>query len=206
MQLFEGYSADELHRVLTTSRWIAGVLVFLAFAAIALNQWLVLLIASQQKLERNTSRTRLIAAEEELRRLRNQLSAVANSMDKMTSTRKLPAAKVAELNAALANIEKGKVLITYLTTERDAEDYAKQLAKVLTEAGYEVTLSDHLWVSFDQSGLFLTSKEGNLPEHGKQLQGAFSKIGVDLPGLPPGEIGKELVFSSSEVVLVVSGR
>jgi hypothetical protein len=206
MQLFEGYSADELHRVLTTSRWIAGLLMLLAFGAVALNQWLVHRIASQQKFERDSSKSRLIAAEEELRRLRNQMSSVASTVDKMTSTRNLSAAKVAELKSALAAAEKGKVLITYLTIEWDAEDYAKQLAKVLREAGYDVTLSDHLWVSFDQGGLFLTSKDGTLPPHGKALQQGFAKIGVDAPLVPPGEIGKELSLAEGETVLVVSTK
>jgi hypothetical protein len=206
MQLFEGYTADELHGVLTTSRWIAGLLLVLAMAALALNQWLLHRIATQQRLERESGKTRLITAEEELRRLRNQMSSVASTVEKMTSTRNLPATKVAELKAALATAQKGKVLITYLTIEWDAEDYAKQLAKVLTDAGYDVTVSDHLWVSFEQSGVFLTSKDGSLPDHGYALQRGFAKIGVDVPLVQPGEIAKELTLSGGEAVLVVSNR
>ena len=206
MQLFEGYTAEELERVLTTSRWVAGLLLLLGFAALCLNHWLLHRIATQQKLERNSGKSRLIAAEEELRRLRGQMSSVANSVEKLTSTRKLSATQVNELKAALISAEKGPLIITYLTIEWDAEDYAHQLSKILKEAGYNVTLSDHLWVEFKQSGLFLTSKDGRLPSHATALQKAFAVIGENVPAAPPDEIAKELEIKDGEVVLVVSSR
>src|SRR5215207_9636303 len=206
MQLFEGYSAEELERVLTTSRWVAGFLLLLGFAALCLNHWLIQRIASQQKFERDSGRSRLIAAEEELRRLRGQMSSVANSVEKLTSTRKLSATQVTGLKAALASAEKGRLIIIYLTIEWDAEDYAHQLAKILKEAGYEVTLSDHLWVEFKQPGLFLTSKDGTLPSHALALQRAFLTVGVDVPAAPPEDIGKELEVQIGDAVLVVSNR
>jgi hypothetical protein len=206
MQLFEGYSAEELERVLTTSRWVAGLLLLLGFAALCLNHWLIQRIASQQKLERDSGRSRLIAAEEEVRRLRGQMSSVANSVERLTSTRRLSATQVTELKAALSSAEKGRLIVTYLTIEWDAEDYAHQLAKILKEAGYEVTLSDHLWVEFKQSGLFLTSKDGTLPSHAQGLQRAFLTIGVDVPAAPPDDIAKELELQKGDAVLVVSRR
>jgi hypothetical protein len=206
MQLFEGYNAAELHRVLTASRWIAGLLILLAVAAVAVNQWLVHRIATQQKLERDSGNSRLMAAEDELRRLRSQISSVASTVDKITSTRRISPAKVAELKNALEAATKGKILITYLTIEWEAEDYAKQLSKILTEAGYHVTLSDHLWVTFEHGGTFLTSQDGTLPSYGAELQRAFAKIGVEAPLRPAGEIGKELALASGEVVLVVGSR
>ena len=206
MQLFEGYSADELHRVLSVSRWIAGLSLMVAVAGFAVNQWLVSRIASQQKLERDAGRTRLVAAEEELRRLRTQASAVTSTLDKLTAHRKLSAKQISDLRSILAGAEKGKVVITYLTVEWDAEDYARQLATVLKEIGYDVSLSDYIWVHLDHDGLFLVSSAPALPLAALKLQAAFEQIGINIQTQPAGAIPKEIGAENGETILVVSNR
>jgi septal ring factor EnvC (AmiA/AmiB activator) len=206
MQLFEGYTAGELDRVLTVSRWVAALSLLLTIGAMALNQWLSYRIAAQQKVERDSGKTRLAEAEKELRQLRERMSSVTSSVDKLTTSRKLSATQIEDLKNSLAKAEKGHVVVTYLTIEWDAEDYAKQLAKILEEAGYRVTLSEHLWMSFEQGDVFLTSKDPVLPRHAQALQEAFASIGLAVPALPPGKIATELGVSIEDAVLVVSTR
>jgi hypothetical protein len=206
MQLFEGYTVDELHRVLGASRWIASLLLLLTVAAFAVNQWLVHRIATQQKQERDVGKTRLISAEEELRRLRSQTSAVTSTLDKLTSSRKLTVEQIAKLRSALASAEKGKVIVTYLTVEWDSEEYAKQLATVLKEIGYDVVLSDYIWVHLDHDGLFIVSSAKVPPTAAIKLQAAFAQIGVEVSMPPVGDIAKEVGAENGETILVVSNR
>ena len=206
MQLFEGYTTDELHRVLSASRWIAGLLLLLAVAAVAFNQWLTHRIASQQKLERDSSKSRLIAAEEELRRLRSHTTAVTSTLDKLTVPRKLTPEQIFKLQSVLTLADKGKVVITYLTVEWDSEEYAKQLAKVLKEIGYDVQLSEYLWVDLEHDGLFIVSTAKTPTKVATALQAAFAKIGIDVPSHPPGNIAKEVGAENDETILVVSNR
>ena len=188
------------------SRWLAALFLLLAAGAFILNQWLVGRIASQEKIEREGGRSRLLAAEEELRRIRTQTTAVTSSLDKLTAPRKLSPTQITKLRDALATAEKGKVVITYLTVEWDAEEYARQLGSVLQEIGYDVTVSDHLWVTLDHDGLFLVSTSEPLPATAMALQSAFTKLGIEVPAHPPGEIAKELGAKQDETILVVSNR
>jgi hypothetical protein len=206
MQLFEGYTADELHRVLSASRWIASLLLLLTVGAFALNQWLIHRIASEQKLEREAGKSRLIAAQEELRRLRSNTTAVTSTLDKLTVPRKLTADQISKLRSVLSSAEKGKVVVTYLTVEWDSEDYAKQLAAVLKEIGFTVQVSEYLWVDLEHDGLFLVSTAATPSATMLALQKAFSQIGIEVPFHPPGIIAKEIGAEHGETILVVSNR
>jgi hypothetical protein len=206
MQLFEGYSADELHRALTVSRWLAGLLFLGGIITLIVNQWLVHRIAEAQKDERVTTRERLVQAEEELRRMRTKTTEVVNTFDKLTSSRKLSATQLPSFITTLEKGEKGKVIVTYLTVEWDAEGYARQLTNVLKEAGIEATLSDHLWVDMDENDIFLVAKDKNPPALAQNLQRAFESTGILVPFFSKPEIAEAVGATSGETVLVVSNR
>jgi hypothetical protein len=206
MQLFEGYSADELHRALTISRWLAAVLFLAGVIVLIINQWLVHRIAEVQKEERTTTRQRLVQAEEELRRIRTKTSEVVSTFDKLTSSRKLTPVQMLTFQDTLKKGGKGKVIVTFLTVEWDAEEYAKQLTNALTEAGIEATLSDYLWVQMDDNDVFLAAKENEPSPVAMNLQRAFESIGVVVPLLSKPEIADAVGAKDGETVLVVSNR
>ena len=206
MQLFEGYTADELHGVLTASRWIAGLLILLGVIAVAFNQWLTHRISVLQKAERVETSQRLVERETELRRLRVQAKEVVTTFDKLTTSRKLTASQIETFKGVLKKESGGKIIVTYLTVEWDAEDFARQIADILRGAGLDITFSDHLWVQFDHNGVFITSPDKELPAAAKNLQAAFAAIDMAVPAVPPGGIPKELGAAEGDTILAVGNR
>lgn len=206
MQLFEGYSADELHGFVQTSRWVAGTCLVIGLVAFGFNQWVARRLADADQKERVEARLRAHRAEEELRRVKNQNTEVVHDLDKLTASRKLSPAQIESVTAALANEEKGRVVITFLTVEWDAEEVSRQFVSLLRKAGFEAVLSDYLWVDLKPDGIYLTSAATELPKAGRSIQRAFSAAGVPLPVIPPGEIARAVGAGPNDTVLVISNR
>lgn len=206
MQLFEGYNAEELHRLLNASRWIAGLLLLLTVAVFAFNQWLGARTSTAQQTERSEAIKKLAAAEEELQRQRARASDVASSFDRLTTPRKLTPAQIQQFPTAVALDGSGRVIVTYLTVEWDAEDYARQLGHVLRSAGLNVVVSDHLWVELKENGVFLTGLSDHLSSTGSAVQRAFDAVGIRIPVIASPDTAKAVGARAEDAVLVVSNR
>lgn len=205
MQLFEGYTAEELDRVLTISRVLAAILAILTACAIAVNQWVTHRIAQVHREERVLSRQRMAAAEHELLRMRKDVTEVAADFDKLTTERKLTEKQKAALLSALKSGAKGRILVTFLAVEWDAEPYARQIAELFREAGFDTTLSEHIWVEFEHDGEFLVEAGGVSALAGEVIR-AFGAAGINLRREVSAAVVKEFSLKEGTLVYVVSNR
>lgn len=206
MQLFDGYSAEELHRLLNVSRWVAAVFLALALVMFAFNQWIGGRLAGAQQSERTAALRKLAAVEDELRQTRKKESEVASDFDRLIAPRKLSPAQIKRFPTEITPAGPGKVIVTYLTVEWDAEDYARQLGHVLQSAGLNTVVSDYLWMELHTTGVYLTGVGNGLSTMGNAVQRAFEGIGLSIPLIPSPELAKAVGAAPDDTVLVVSNR
>jgi hypothetical protein len=206
MQLFDGFNAEELHRLLGFSRWLAALLFALALVVFAFNQWIGGRLASAQQIERTEALRKLATTENELREIREKTSEVASKVEQLTSPRKLSLAQIKRFPSSISPSGPGKVIVTYLTVEWDAEDYARQLGHMLQSAGLNTVVSDYLWMELHTDGVYLTGTGNGLPTMGAAIQRAFEGVGVKLPLIPSPELAKAVGAAPDDTVLVVSNR
>jgi hypothetical protein len=135
MALFEGYSTDELNRVLSYSRWALGVLAVLTATAGVFNQWIADRIATLQRVEKATAQERTKAAQAELE-LTKQKTA---ELERRLGPWSFSDGQRALLLQALASAPKGRVALEYIQSdERRSHAFADVLAAAFRQAGYDV--------------------------------------------------------------------
>jgi hypothetical protein len=207
MQLFEGYSADELSRILVTSRWIFGVLIVLAAVAGIFTQWLGGQIVERESEQRTRAVQRLATAELELRNSDAKLKDADATLARLIAPRRLNESQIAKLRTSLKAGPRGEVIILFVVAEWDAKDYARQISSLLIEAGFDAKVSEHILPRADHDGVFLcASPEGKLSPHGKSIQAEFVQAGVDMESHHAPTITKDIGASPGAAVLVVSNR
>jgi hypothetical protein len=210
MPLFSGYTVDEYTRLLTVSRWVFAVLAICAVAAGIFSQWISTQMVAAQVAEQTKMREHLLASQAELRRLSHNTTEVADALGRLTDPRRITASQSAALQKSLASGPRGKVVLTYLSVEWDAEEYARQIADLLIAFGFEVRISEHLWVEMAHDGLFFCSPGSEeLPPRSAAayLHECFAAAGVKLtPTVNSAEICQAVEASEGEAVMVVSNR
>jgi hypothetical protein len=81
--------------------------------------------------------------------------------------------------AAAATLPKGPVTVIPIMGNVESEDYARQLAAVLGEAGYAVAMSGMLPMDRTPTGLRVTVKPGEqYPPHAEGLQAALTQAQI----------------------------
>lgn len=142
----------------------------------------------------------LAAAEKEASRASAELQYIRTPRSLSVEQEKL-------LKGLLSAGPKGKVTVTFLSVEGDAEHYAKQIGKTLSDAGFDVTMSGHLWLQLALDGLFLCVREaGSVPPHGSFIQHAFKTAGIRLKGHYDAQLCDKLNVPKDGVVLAVSNK
>ncbi|MBL9201316.1 MAG: hypothetical protein JNL39_12465 [Opitutaceae bacterium] len=207
MALFEGYSGDDLNRVLNFSRWTLGILALFTAAAGVFNQWVTERIADLQRAEKTKAHERLKASEEELAATKARTAEVAGQLERLTVPRRLTEVQRAILRKNLPTGPRGKVIVTFLSVERDAQKYADEIGEILKETGFDVVSSNYLWLQLAFEGLYINGREaGKIPSHAIHLQKCFSEAGLRVKGAYDQKMMNDLQAPEDAIAFVVSNR
>jgi len=207
MAFFDGYSVDQLNRVLSASRWVLGSLEVFTAAAGVFNQWIAERVADLQRADKSKAQERLSVSESELEATKAKTAEVAARLARVTEPRNLTAEQSRTLKALLPAGPRGKVVLTFLSVERDAERYMRQIGALLAECGFEVTYSDHLWFQLAFDSVYVCArKEGAVPAQGAHIQNCFREAGIRVKGFYDEKFVDGLGVPQDGVVFVVSSR
>lgn len=207
MAIFEGYSADDLNRVLNFSRWTLGILALFTAGAGVFNQWVTERVANLQRAEKVSAQEYLKASEAELAATKAKTAEVAGQLEKFTVPRRLTEQQLTALRKSLPNGPRGKVVMTFLSVEQDAEKYAEQIAEILKETGFDVTVSKHLWLQMALDGIYLNGREaGKVPIHAVHLQQCFKDAGIPVGGFYDPKFMDDLGAPEDAIVFAISNR
>src|ERR1700760_922800 len=134
----EAYTLDQLHRLLTLSKWALIVSGGIFLILVVVNQWAHGRISTLQQEQTRQTEQQLRASRAELSRTKAQTNELSAELSRFVAPRSLPEDQIDALRKCLSDGPRGPVVMAFLKTEADAEPYATQIAKVLTETGYEV--------------------------------------------------------------------
>jgi hypothetical protein len=139
--------------------------------------------------------------------IEQQLNQTKSELTAIKTPRTLDEVQKNKLLELLKNTNKGEVIITYLSVERDAENYAKELLDVLRQSGYSVTLSNHLWLQMEYEGIYICAWEANnVPYFATDLQNAMKEVGIKVKGSYQPEFLQTIKVPRDAVALVISNK
>src|SRR3954463_8831876 len=134
--VLEAYTLDQLHRLLTFSKWTLIVCGAIFVIFVVINQWAHGRISTLQEGETRQAQQQLRAARTEVSRTKAQTNELTAELSRFVAPRSLPEDQVGALRKCLSDGPRGPVVMAFLKAESDAEPYAAQIAKILTETGY----------------------------------------------------------------------
>ncbi len=205
--MLDGMGIDQLTRLLSVSKWTLGALAVLIACVGIFNEWLSDRIDRLKSAEEVQAQHKLAATAAELAGTKAETTRLAAELARVTTPRSLGASQIEELKKSLSNGPKGKVIITFLSVEIDAENYAKQIAAVLTDTRFEVVLSKALWLQLAYDGLYLCAhKTEGAPPHAVFIQKSFQDAGIRIKGAKDLEFCSKLGATDVDVALVASNR
>ena len=221
MSPFEAASLDQLNRLLTFSKWMLIVcgIVFLVFVIV--NQLLASRIAALHADEKQRAQEQLRASRSELSRAKaqtneltaktNELSTKANELSaelsRFVAPRSLPHDQIDALRKCLADGPHGPVVMASLKAESDAEPYAAQISKVLSDAGFHVTPSNTVWLQLPVKGLYLCARDvANAPLHAVHIQRCFQIAGLRVRAHEDKKMYADMTVPQDAIIFVVGAR
>lgn len=207
MAFYEGYTVEQLHRALTVSKWILGFFGII-FACVALvNQWLTARINTLQQQGKTRAEQELKASEAELDLTRAKAAEVASELARYTAPRHLSDEQIASLRKSLPNGPRGKVVMAFLSGESDAHQYAEQIAQILTETGFDVSMSKKSWLHFAVGDIFLCARDTSYaPAHAVHIQLCFQAAGLRLRAHQDEKMYSDMGVHDDAIIFVVSNR
>ncbi len=207
MAFYEAYTVEQLHRALTVSKWILGIFGII-FACVALvNQWLTARINTLQQQGKTRAEQELKASEAELDLTRAKAAEVASELARYTAPRRLTDEQIASLRKSLRNGPRGKVVMAFLSVESDAQQYAEQIAQLLTETGFDVSMSKKLWLHFAVGDIFLCARDTSFaPAHAVHIQLCFQAAGLRLRAHQDEKMYSDMGVDDDAIIFVVSNR
>jgi hypothetical protein len=207
MAIFEAYNADQLQRVLTFTKWTLIVCgsVFVLFAIF--NQWLVARISALQEEEKEEARQQLRISRTELLKTKAKTNELSAELSRFVAPRNLPDEQMEALRKCLSDGPRGSVVMASLKSETDAEAYAAQISKVLTESGYSVTMSNTVWLQLPVKGLYLCARDvANAPLHAVHIQRCFQTAGIRLRAHEDKKMYSDMNVPEDAIIFVVGAR
>jgi len=214
MDVFQAYSLDQLNRFVAFSKWMLIVcgIVFVIF--VILNQWVASRVSALQEEEKRRAQQQLRASRTELSRTKaktNELSAKTNELSaelsRFVAPRTLPQEQAEALRKCLSDGPHGPVVMAFLKAESDAEAYASQIAKVLSDAGFNVTTSSTVWLQLPVKGLYLCAKDvANAPLHAVHVQQCFQTAGIRLRAHEDKKMYADMDMPANAIIFVVGAR
>jgi hypothetical protein len=207
MAFYEGYTVEQLHRALTVSKWILGIFGIIFVCVAIVNQWLTARINTLQQQEKALAEQRLKASDAELDQTRAKAAEVASELARYTAPRRLTDEQIASLRKSLPNGPRGKVVMAFLSVESDAQQYAEQIAQLLTETGFEVSMSKKLWLHFAVGDIFLCARDTSYaPAHAVHIQLCFQAAGLRLRAHQDEKMYSDMQVHDDAIIFVVSNR
>jgi hypothetical protein len=207
MAFYEAYTLDQLHRALTISKWLLVVFGIIFVGAAIVNQWLSARVNTLEQQEKMLAEQRLKASEAALDQTRAKTDEVASELARYTAPRRLTDKQIASLRKSLPNGPRGKVVMAFLTGESDAQKYAEQIGQILTEAGFEVSMSKKVWLHFALGDIFLCARDTSYaPEHAVHIQLCFQAAGLRLRAHQDEKMYSDMGVGDDAIIFVVSNR
>jgi hypothetical protein len=207
MAFYEGYTVEQLHRALTVSKWILGIFGIILVCVAIVNQWLTARINTLQQQEKALAEQRLKASDAELDQTRAKAAEVASELARYTAPRRLTDEQIALLRKSLPNGPRGKVVMAFLSVESDAQQYAEQIAQLLTETGFDVSMSKKLWLHFAVGDIFLCARDTSYaPAHAVHIQLCFQAAGLRLRAHQDEKMYSDMQVHDDAIIFVVSNR
>jgi hypothetical protein len=207
MAFYEGYTVEQLHRALTVSKWILGIFGIIFVCVAIVNQWLTARINTLQQQEKALAEQRLKASDAELDQTRAKAAEVASELARYTAPRRLTDEQIASLRKSLPNGPRGKVVMAFLSVESDAQQYAEQIAQLLTETGFDVSMSKKLWLHFAVGDIFLCARDTSYaPAHAVHIQLCFQAAGLRLRAHQDEKMYSDMQVHDDAIIFVVSNR
>jgi hypothetical protein len=207
MALFEAYTLDQLQRLLTFSRWILIVCGLLFLGFVIVNQWISARISALQSDDFRRTQQQLRASRTEMLREKAKTTELNAELSRFVAPRSLSEEQLDGLKKCLADGPRGPVVIAALKTETDAEAYAAQISKVLTDSGYNVTNSNTVWLQLPVKGLYLCARDvANAPLHAVHIQRCFQTAGIRLRAHEDKKMYADMAVPEDGIILVVGAR
>jgi len=207
MAILEAYSLDQLNRLLTFSKWMLLVCGIIFVLVVILNQWLASRISALQDEETKQTQQALRASRTELLRTKSKTNELNAELSRFVAPRSLPDEQIEALKKCLRDGPRGSVVLAALKAESDAEAYAGQIAKVLSESGYNVTTSNTIWLQLPVKGLYLCARDvANAPVHAVHIQRCFQTAGVRLRAHEDKKMYTDMKVPEDAIIFVVGAR
>ena len=207
MPLFEAYSLDQLQRLLTFSKWMLIIcgLVFVCFAVI--NQWVAARLSSLQEEEKRRAEQQLRASRTELSRIKDKTNELTAELNRFVAPRSIPEDQAEALLKCLTDGPRGRVVMASLKSENDAEAYATQIGKLLSDTGFQVTTSSTVWLQLPVKGLYLCARDvANAPLHAVHIQRCFQTAGIRLRAHEDKKMYSDMNIAEDAIIFVVGAR
>jgi hypothetical protein len=207
MAFFEAYSLDQLHRLLTFSKWVWIVcgLIFLIFVIV--NQWVAARISALQEDEFRRTQQQLRASKTELLKTKAKTNELNAELSRFVAPRSLPDDQIEVLKKCLSDGPRGPVVIAALKSETDADAYAEQISKLLTDSGYDVTMSNTVWLQLPVKGLYLCARDvASAPLHAVHIQKCFQTSGIRLRAHEDKKMYSDMAVPEDGIIFVVGAR
>ncbi|MEY2484805.1 MAG: hypothetical protein QOH39_453 [Verrucomicrobiota bacterium] len=207
MTPFEGYNVDQLTRVLTFSKWMLGICGAILVGVAIFNQWLAARILHLQEEQRAGAEQQLSSSQTEVARANSKAAELNAELARFTAPRRLTDEQIASLRESLPKGPHGKVVMASLKVESDAESYAAQIAKVLGDAGFDVTTTKTVWLQLAVKGIYLCARDASYaPTHAVHLQRCFQSAGLRLRAHQDKKMYSDMGVPDDAIIFVVSGR
>ena len=191
--MLESMTIEQLNRVLTISKWTLGGFAVITACLGIFNEWLSYKI------------NKLNAAE--TANLQRQLDETSGELARLTTSRKISLEEESELMHLLGRGPKGRVLLTYLSTERDAQKYAEQISTLLNASGFDSEVLNKIWLQFSYDGLYICAHQAQgAPPHAVHVQQCFSQVGIRMKGVEDKGFCEDCGAGAGDAVVVVSNR
>jgi hypothetical protein len=205
--ILEAYSLDQLHRILTLSKWVLVVCLILLVVFGILNQWVASRMSVLEEEEKERAQQLLQASRNELARVKTKTTELNEELSRFVAPRAIPADQLEALRKCLRDGPRGPVLMAALKTESDAEAYAAQISKLLTDAGFTVTNSSTVWLQLPVKGLYLCARDvANAPVHAVHIQRCFQTAGIRLRGHEDRKMYTDMSVPENAIIFVVGAR
>lgn len=207
MPILEAFSLDQLQRLLSFSKWMLIVCGIIFLVLVIVNQYAASRISSIQNQEKREVQQQLRASRTELARTKAQTNELNVELSRFVAPRTLPDDQLQALQQCLSDGPRGAVIMSFLKTESDAEAYASQIANLLRDSGFDVTMGNTVWLQLPVKGLYLCARDvANAPLHAVHVQRCFQTAGIRLRAHEDKRMYADMHAPDGAIIFVVGAR
>jgi hypothetical protein len=164
-------------------------------------------ISTLHEEEAERAQQALRASRTELLRTKAKTNELNEELSRFVAPRSLPDDQLDALRKCLGDGPRGPVVMASLKSETDAEPYSTQIAKLLKDAGFEVTISKTVWLQLPVKGLYLAAPDvANAPLHAVHIQRCFQTAGVRVRAHEDKKMYTDMGVPDTAIIFVVGAR